>query len=47
MNLSKADLIIELSPSQLIRADKWLRSFYSKWKSRMSDPIVEKWVSEN
>ncbi len=41
MNLSKSDLRIELSPSQLLRADEWLNNFYSKCKSRMSDPIVE------
>ncbi len=41
MNLSRLDLKIELSPSQLLRADEWLNNFYSKCKSRMSDPIVE------
>ena len=41
MNLSKLDLKIELSPSQLIRADEWLNNFYSKCKSRMSDPVVK------
>ncbi len=41
MNLSKPDLKIQLSPSQLMRADEWLNNFYSKCKSRMSDPVVE------
>lgn len=41
MNLSKPDLKIELSPSQLSRMDKWLHTFYSKCKSRMSDPFVD------
>ena len=41
MNLSKHDLKIELSPSQLSRAKNWLQSFYSKCKSRMSDPVIE------
>lgn len=41
MDLSKLDLKVELSPSQLTRVDGWLQGFYSKCKSRMSDPIVE------
>lgn len=41
MDLSNHDLKIELSPSQLSRADSWLQSFYSKCKSRLSDPIIE------
>ncbi len=41
MDLSKPDLKIELSPSQLLRANEWLHIFYSKCKSRMSDPVVE------
>lgn len=41
MNLSKLDLQIELSPSQLLQIDGWLAEFYSKCKSRMSDPIIE------
>jgi hypothetical protein len=41
MGMSQLDLKIELSPSQLLRTDGWLRDFYSKCKSRMSDPIVE------
>lgn len=41
MNLSALDLKIELSPSQLLQIDEWLENFYSKCKSRMSDPIVE------
>lgn len=41
MNLSNLDLKIELSPSQLSKINSWLEIFYSKCKSRMSDPIVE------
>jgi hypothetical protein len=41
MDLSKHDLKVELSPSQLSKVDSWLEIFYSKCKSRMSAPIVE------
>ena len=41
MTLSVLDLKIELSPSQLSKIDSWLNNFYSKCKSRMSDPVVE------
>jgi hypothetical protein len=41
VDLSKLDLKIELSPSQLSKVNSWLEIFYSKCKSRMSDPAVE------
>lgn len=44
MNLSKFDLQIKLSPSQLLRIEDWLVEFYSKCKSRMSSPVVEEGV---
>lgn len=41
MNLSKNDLKIKLSPSQISQSHAWLENFYSKCKSRMSDPVIE------
>lgn len=41
MDLSKPDLKISLSPSQLLHVNGWLQEFYSKCHSRMSDPVIE------